>query len=198
MVVDGESTGECWLFDVAVSLLLPPPPLPTLIKLIVFDDELPIVEPLDVKCCWTGVEFELPEHGFPSLTNTGTATRRGELDDCWENHKSFVDYSTTSSRFRASRSLPGCVDSARPWPSPSPVVCTCSGGFETKFSPERSRSKGTRESRVGAIDVSVSKADGFRQSISCPSMVCWWKHHYSAFCHRNQQRRQPQVTTIIK
>lgn len=25
--------------------------------------------------------FELPEHGLPSLTSTGTATRRGELAD---------------------------------------------------------------------------------------------------------------------
>lgn len=25
--------------------------------------------------------FELPEHGFPSFTSTGTATRRGELAD---------------------------------------------------------------------------------------------------------------------
>lgn len=36
-------------------------------------------------CCewpdeWLFV-FELPEHGLPSLTNTGTATRRGELAD---------------------------------------------------------------------------------------------------------------------
>jgi hypothetical protein len=75
------------LFDVAVSLLLPPPPLPALIKLIVFDDELPIVEPLDVKCCWTGVELELPEHGLPSFTSTGTATRRGELDDWGKREK---------------------------------------------------------------------------------------------------------------
>lgn len=35
-------------------------------------------------CCWCCVvEFELLEHGLPSLTSTGTATRLGELADCW-------------------------------------------------------------------------------------------------------------------
>lgn len=61
--------------------LLPPPPADIFIKFTEFADELPNVVLLD-NCCWTGVEFELPVHGFPSFTNTGTATLRGELDDC--------------------------------------------------------------------------------------------------------------------
>lgn len=35
-------------------------------------------------CCWVPV-FELLEHGLPSFTSTGTATRLGELADWNEN-----------------------------------------------------------------------------------------------------------------
>lgn len=33
------------------------------------------------------------------------------------------------------RFSPDCVDFVQPWPFLLPVACTCSGDFETKFSP---------------------------------------------------------------
>lgn len=179
MVVDGESTGECWLFDVAVSLLFPPPPPPTLIKLIVFDDELPIVEPLDVKWCWTGVELELPEHGFPSFTNTGTATRRGELDDCWDLRERFVNYSNIASCEACCR-LPDCVGFAQPSPSPSPVACTCSGDFETRFSPV------TKEAKIENCLIDVSDIKGRSNKRFPAHRRCRWNNRMNATTNSNQ------------
>lgn len=84
-----------------------------------------------------------------------------------EIYKRFVNY-TTMCLYTFSRCSPGCVDSARPLPSLSPVACTCSDDFETKFSPEimskikRSDQSIENNSKL-LIDVSVSKADSNRQ-----------------------------------
>lgn len=87
---------------------------PTTITLLLFDG---VVLLFNCCCCcwaccccgcwlcwfWAGAAwlllFELFEHGLPSLTNTGTATRRGELADCVKIEE--INYDLEFTRFNA-------------------------------------------------------------------------------------------------
>lgn len=78
--IDDDVSGEC-------------DPVVSLIRLTLFAKLFPLIRldptalPFPEDCCWEwGWTVFPPEQGFPSFTNTGTATRLGELAD-WKTFK---------------------------------------------------------------------------------------------------------------